>query len=282
MQKLFNHILIPLDLSSGSRHVIDKAIDIARQYKCHIHLLHVATLSSFSAVAMAEGHMSIPYDLIDNFTELEFQIKKTAGYIQTMSKGNIKVDYSILRGSWDETIIYLVNERNVDLVMIGQEGRIIKKRKMQINPDKIAAKTNVPVLTVPSNRRMTRLYSIVIPITDFLPVKKLLYGIYIASTYTTTVKLLGIETKATKDKVFMYLTKAHQLIQENSTVKVEKEIVYNENIAEAVNDFAMTHAADLVIVNPGSQSVMPGFLSALWGNIIQKYATPPVLTVNPV
>lgn len=281
MQKLFNKIIVPVDFTSRSRSAIEKAIEIAKQYNCSIHLLHVITVPAFAAVAMAEGHLSIPYNMVDNKPELEEQLKKLSRYISFISDNSIKAEYSIQKGTWDEVIIDMVNQGNYDLLLIGQKGSIIRKRKMMINPDKIAGRTNIPVITVPSNRRMTKLYSIVIPITDFLPVRKLMYGVYIAANHDTTVKLLGVENEHTKEKVQYYIDKARQVIRDNCDVRVETETIVSENVAEAVNQFAMQQAADLVILNPGTQTKMPGFFSSLLGNVIQKYSVPPVLTVSP-
>ncbi|MGK2863769.1 MAG: universal stress protein [Chitinophagaceae bacterium] len=282
MQKLFNKILLPIDFSSKSKVVLEKAIAIATEYKCSIHLLHVVSISPFEAVAMAEGHMAVPYKIMDNKEELRFHLEKLIEFIHVLGGNSIKVEQSILQGTWDEVIIDMVNEHQFDLVLIGQKGRISRKRKMLLKPDKIAAEANVPVITVPSNRRLTKLYSIVIPITDFLPVRKLMYGIYIASHYDTTIKLLGVENKKTKEQVQYYLNKAYLLIKAHSSVKVATETIVSYNVAEAVNQFAMLQSADLVIVNPGLQTKMPGLFSFLLGNILQKYSAPPVLTVNAV
>lgn len=282
MQKLFNKILVPVDFSAKSKKAVEKAVGIALDYDCSITLLHVVTTSPLSAVAVAEGHMAIPYNIIDNKTELEFQLEKLAAIARLLSANKIKTDHLVIRGTWDEVIIEMVNQHQFDLVLIGQKGRIFRKRKMMLNPDKIAAKSNIPVITIPSNRRFTRLLSIVIPITDFLPVRKLIYGVYIASKYNTTIKLLGIENEKTNVKVQFYLQKAYQLIQQNSTLKVELDTIVSNNVAEAVSQFAMIHSADLVILNPGAQTKMPGFFSALFGRIVQKYSAPPVLSINPV
>ncbi len=153
---------------------------------------------------------------------------------------------------------------------------------MQLNADRIAEKTNIPVITIPLNRTLTGLSTIVIPITDFLPVRKLMYGVYMASGHATTLRLLGVKNKVSKEKVEKYLKRSYQLIHDNSGVPVEIETVIGENVAEAVNEFAMLHSADLVILNPGSQTKMPGFFSSLFGNVIQRYSGPPVLTVNAV
>ena len=282
MQKLFNKILVPVDFSSKSKPAVEKAIAIAVQYNCSIHLLHVVTIAPFSAVAMAGGHMAVPFDLIDNKQELEFQLEKLCKHIHFESDNSIKAEYTLLNGTWNDAVIDFVHKNKIDLVLIGQKGRVFRKRNMLLNPDLIAERADVPVITIPSNRRLTRLYSIVIPITDFLPVRKLLYGIYIAFNYNTTIKLLGIENSKTREKVQYYLAKASQLIRDNCNIKVEMETIVSENVAEAVNQFAILRAADLLILNPGAQTKMPGLLSSFLGNIIQKYSAPPVLTVNRV
>jgi hypothetical protein len=78
-----------------------------------------------------------------------------------------------------------------------------------------------------------------------------------------------------------YMMKAYKLISDNCSLKVEFETTQSSNVAEAVNRYAQNISADLVIVNPGTQTKMPGVLSSLLGNIIQRYSSPPVLTVSP-
>lgn len=282
MQKLFNKILVPVDFSAKSKKAIDKAMDIALEHNCTICLLHIASIPSLGALAVPDGHISVPISLVSNNKELEFKLEKLISYIYLHTGGQIEAETRILYGGWNEGIIDFVYEHNFDLVLIGQDERFLKKRTMLLNPDLIARKTNIPVITVPSNKRITRLFSIVIPITDFLPVRKLMYGIYIASGYDTMVKLLGIENEKNHSKMEHYLQKAAKLIRDNSSVKVNIQKISSKNVAEAVERFTRKEHTDLLILNPDTQTKMPGFFSSLFGNIIQKYSTPPVLTVNPV
>lgn len=282
MQKLFNKILVPVDFSLKSKISIAKSVKLAEQYNCSIHLLHVNTISPFSTVLMAEGHMAIPSEMINNKSELEFKLKKYCEYAESLAVKPIRVEGIIQKGTWNDVIIDIVKQNKFDLILIGQKSSILRKRKMLLNPDKIAQKTNVPVITIPSNRRLSNLSTLVIPITDFLPVRKLMYGIYLASGNKTSLKLLGIENEKTKDHVRYYMKKAYQLVNDNCNLKVELELIASNNVAEAVNQFAMINSTDLVIVNPGTQTKMPGVLSSLFGNIIQKYVVPPVLTITPL
>ncbi len=281
MQKLFNKILIPVDFSTGSKVAVEKAVEIARQYRCSIHLLYVHP-HAFAVMPVANGSYRALTEMIDNKKEIDTQFEKICRYIAEISKSTITAECSMVNGSWNYAIVDFITANNIDLVLIGEQATLLGKKELLANPDFIAEKANVPVITVPPGRHLNKLYCIVIPVTDFLPVKKLVYGIYMAYNLDCTIKLLGIENAATERKMQHYLAKAADLIKDNCNVKVETETMVSTNVADAVNKFAISEAADLIIVNPGTQTKMPGLFSTLLNKVIQKYSLPPVLTVNPV
>lgn len=280
MQKLFNKILVPVDFSSKSKSAIEKAVEISTRYNCSIYLLHVVTASPFELISITESPIGIPYHIIDKNLQLEFQLEKQADFAKRLAGDSIKIGFGLTKGSWDKTIIDLVNEQKFDLVLIGQKRKIMGNRNMLINPDKIAVNTNIPVITVPSNPKIASLYSIVIPITDYLPVRKLMYGIYIAAGNNTSIKLLGIENEQTREKVQYYIAKAYRLIRDNCNVKVELETMFCDNVADAVNKHSILKSGGMVILNPGAQTKMRGLFASLIGCIVHKYSMPPILTVT--
>ncbi|MEO6730768.1 MAG: universal stress protein [Ferruginibacter sp.] len=280
MQKLFNRLLVPVDFSGRSKKAIEKAIDLAKQYNCSIHLLHVTPpdYGNWSVATYPANSMLAP----DNKAELEFKLAGLCITEVASCGSTIDISYSVVQGAWNESVIDFANTLGFDLILINQPESAMRNRKMLLDPNIIASKTNAPVITVPTNRSITKLYSIVVPVTDFLPVRKLMYGVYIATNYNSIIKLLGIENPDTKNKVMHYMMKAHKLISDNCGVKVELEKLSGMNVADAVTRYVHDKPTDLVILNPGTQTRMPGFFSGLLGNIIQKYAAPPILTVNPL
>lgn len=282
MRKLFNKILVPVDFSKVSEELINKAIEIAHEYHCSIYLLHVISEVPFAFIGMIQANMAVSYSVTDNRTEVEYKMKKLVDQMHLSAGESISIQYGIMKGDWLSVIDELVAQHHFDLIIIGQKRKCSQKRTLLVNPDKLAEITNIPVITIPVNRRLTKLFAIVIPITDFLPVNKLMYGIYMASIYNTTIKLLGVANEKTKDKVHYYVQKAFNLLYENTQVKVQTEIMLSQNVAEAVYEFAMLESADLVILNPGTETSMPGFFSAIFRNIIQRYTAPPVLTIAPL
>ncbi len=282
MRKLFNKILVPVDFSKVSEELVNKAIEIAHEYHCSIYLLHVISEVPFAFIGMIQANMAVSYSVTDNRTEVEYKMKKLVDQMHLSAGESISIQYGIMKGDWLSVIDELVAQHHFDLIIIGQKRKCSQKRTLLVNPDKLAEITNIPVITIPVNRRLTKLFAIVIPITDFLPVNKLMYGIYMASIYNTTIKLLGVANEKTKDKVHYYVQKAFNLLYENTQVKVQTEIMLSQNVAEAVYEFAMLESADLVILNPGTETSMPGFFSAIFRNIIQRYTAPPVLTIAPL
>ncbi len=282
MQKLFNKILVPVDFSAESVFAIIKAAALATQYNCSLTLLHVVNPTPFDGVMYAE-HNLFQTDRFSLLSEkLKSKLEGLAHSIHENVNDQLKIESAVTIGYWNDVVIDFIRNNGVDLVLIGQKKRLYQKRKMILNPDFVTSKSNIPVITVPSNRNMTGLHSIVIPVTDFLPIRKLIYGVYIASQNKCVIRLLGIQNKKTQTRINYYLKKAYQLIHDHCDLQVELETVYNVNVADAINQYAKDNSAGLVILNPGSQTKMPGFFSRLWGNIIQKYAVPPVLTVNPI
>ncbi|HYM95326.1 MAG TPA: universal stress protein, partial [Chitinophagaceae bacterium] len=163
-------------------------------------------------------------------------------------------------------------------------GRL-ESNTTNLDANRIAGKTNAAIITIPENRRINHLYSIVIPITDFIPLKKLMYGIYFARYYHTTIHLLGVvheqDYMYTK-KVQKYLQRSYQLIRDNCNVPIDMTIKDGLNVAEVVKEYTTKNNADLVIVNPGRQSRLRGRAFGLFAAFLQKKVNPPVLTIGQI
>jgi nucleotide-binding universal stress UspA family protein len=280
MEKLFHKILVPVDFSFRSVKAVEKAIATAAAYKCSITLLHAVTQHPFATIALTEGHTQVPYDLIDNRTELEYQLAKLVDHALKKVNGFIPVHTAIVHGHWDDAVIDYVNRYSIDCVMVGQRSRFQRKRKLLLNPDKVAASTHVPVITIPVNKNITRVKKIVVPVTDFLPVRKLQYAEYIARYSKATVELLVIEQETRQQVTGNYVQTAMEWLR-SCGARVKVAFVKHTNTAAAVRDYAAQKGADLLILNPGVQTTLPGWWSSLLGNIIQKYSLPPVMTVTP-
>lgn len=190
--------------------------------------------------------------------------------------------YSIRKGRWEQQMIDTVKQSRCDLVLIGHDEDRRPDRNMQVDPDRIAAETDIPVISMPYERRLTHIYSILIPVTHFLPIRKLMYGAYIASKNQASLKLLGVETAHSKERTRYFLKKSYELIHESSSVYVGLALTETENVAAAVGMLAREEATDLVLVNPGEETRLPGSLLSPQHKTLSKASSSPVLIINPL
>ena len=280
MSKLFSSILVPIDLSGNSTLPLGKAIDFATEYSCNIHLLTVNPISPLLSVFEPANELAYEEEF-NNKQELNYNLQKIAENIRRMSGNKIEAEATVLQGNRDEVVVSFVRQNKIDLILIGQKGNQLTRRKMKFHPNRIAARTGIPVVTIPANRRITRLLSLVIPVASGFPLRKIQYAICLASKFKTRIQLLGIKNASTEKHLGYFIDEAIRYIKRNSDSLVEWEIVNNGNIAQAVNQFAMLKSTDLIIVNPGTETNMHGYFSGMIGDVIQKFSAPPVMTITP-
>ncbi len=280
MQKLFNKILVPVDFSAPSRKAVAKAVQLAGQYQCSITLMHVTGIHA-GAGPFYEGEINKKY--IDNRKETEFRLKKIAAAGCNNAGVHLNdINTEVQVGSWNDCMTNYINKHKIDLVMVGQKNILSVLSSAKFNADIIASKTNVPVITIPYRKKITRLNTILIPVTDFLPVRKIMYGIYMATASNATLQLLQVKNRKPGDSSEYYLYKSYRLIQENCSIHADMQTVKGDNVAAAITEYMQGKNADLVIVNPGEQTKMPGFFSRLLGRLIQQQTESPVMTLSPL
>lgn len=275
MVNLFTKILVPVDFLPTTLNTVERAVDLARQYRCSIHLLHVIS-DQPGGIA---NHDRYNTNWKPNANGPEVQLDRFIAHIQRISGNGVKATYSIERGAWNPRIIKVVNEKNYDLVLLGRPDKIARRKKWTLNADTIAAETNVPVMTIPGSRRLRKFYSILIPVTDFLPLRKLVYGTYMASNYHANVKLLGVEQAKHEDKTAFFLEKSFDLVRNSPAFEVNSEMSKNHFVAEAVEAMSIN---DLVILNPGMREDRPDAATGPAAREADKFADFSVLTVNPI
>lgn len=274
--------MVTVDFSNRSKRAAVKSLLLAEEFRSAVTFIHITDTMPLKTAPAAKRLFSQNYVTPGNLKEIDTRLGKIIRVAVAKTGAKTDVSTVVLSGTWHDRLIDYVNNHVIDLVIISQRGSFSLKSASKFNPDKIAAATNVPVITIPSNRQITRLRSILIPVTDFLPVRKIMYGIYMASANNATLKLLGVENGGNTEKSEYYLYKTYKLIRDNCAVNIELGTIKGNNVAEAVNEYALRSTADLIIVNPGTQTRMAGFFSAFFNNILQKNAAFPVMTISPL
>lgn len=282
MYKLFNNILVPVNLSAASERAVEKGITLANVYSCNIHLLYAGSPQVQTTGLKKMFHFSSLVQA-NSDTKSELKLKALAKSFQSSLTNGLKVFTSIEKGNPNDVAIKYIIHNKIDLVLETVYSRSIKRNKLSLDINRVAGKTAAAVITIPEDRRISHLYSIVIPVTDFIPLKKLMYGIYLARYYKTTIHLLGIiheQDFEYSQRVQKYLHRSYQLIRDNCDTPIDLTVREGSNVAEVVKEYVISNNTDLVIVNPGRQSRLKSYIPGWFVGMLQKNIYPPVLTIG--
>ena len=267
----FNKLLIPVDFSLNTGLAIKKATGLITADKTVLHLLHVVNPYR-------------PVEALAARTQLEELGRRTKE-----DHPEAAVRTHILKGvSPQRMIIECSKMLTPDLIVIGKNN---PRRHWpfsnhwlpyhSISPAALARKTNCPVLTAKPGSIDSRTRLIVIPIRDFLPERKLEWGILLAKKYKAQIHLLAIQEKQ-KDGLPQVFLKAYHHLRESLHHPIEFSTAMQQNPARAALDYAELVMADLILVNPVTESDVAGFTGSRHiSDLLERDSKIQVLDVEP-
>lgn len=281
MKSFFNHILVPVLFNSDTPHVIGKAIDAANEFNCDLHLLHVQTGAPYMYF-LRKGPGDSPF-FQDNMEELETRMESLVDENRHALSDGLLLSGTVMKGSWQLAMKEIIFTTDIDLVIIpNYSGKLAEASMRQIDISNLSLQTQCPVLTVTHDFDVSRLQNIVVPVNDYLPLKKLTAATFLARKFKGMVHLVGHGNSApTKDKLdTTWLTKAYQLLTEYTDVKIHCGQEGGTMEDEAL-EYARRVEADLIVVNPGKESQPRGWINRWLGKYIYHESGIPILTISP-
>jgi nucleotide-binding universal stress UspA family protein len=275
MNKLFNNILVPIDFSDVSELAIEKAIDIGNHFRCNVHLVFVQaqgllikqpgqlTRSLQGRPADAEAKL---YQLQNKFT---YQLHP-----------GLSMHACIRRGNRTRTVVEYALRHHIDLVIIGRTTNLFPGN---YNIREITRRIECPVLSVRRDSPQQGLSNIVLPVCSMLPIRKIMFASYLARKYNSKIHLLAVAGEGEDERADrnQYLHKAYQLLKDNTNLNIECHTMRGHNIAETTLRFAEKIDADLIVVNPGNESKLSGFINKVFDGSLFNESKIPVMTISP-
>lgn len=268
----FNKILIPVDFSLNTEIALKKAAGLIGHDEGTLHLLHVLKPGKQAT------HQFKLWAVEKELDQLRDTIRERYP--------NLRVKTHVLKGhSVQRLIVDCAAMLKPDLMVIGKQNN---RRHWgifpHISPDVIAKKSNCPVLTVKPGSVESRTKVIVIPIRDFLPERKLELGVLLAKRYKAQIHLLALQDHPEPKEwalpqVFL---KAYHHLREHLHHPIEYSASGRHNPAKATLNYAELIMADMILVNPETESGMSSFTG--WRHIsdlLAKDSKIQVLDVEP-
>lgn len=271
MAIFFSKLLIPVDFTLNTEIAIKKAISLIGTDKVVLHLLHVV-------------HPRRPLSALAARTRLDQLAQR------------VKADYPgpeikthILKGAVQKMIIECANMLTPDIIIIGKQNQRrrwsptwainLLTNTTKLSPDTLARKTNSPVLTAKPGSIDSRTRVIVIPIRDFLPQRKLEWGILLARRYRAQVHLLAIQKDSHEEALPQAFLKAYHQLRESLHHPIEFSAITRHDLARATLSYAELIMADLILLNPATESGIGG--SRHISDLLKRDSKIQVLDVEP-
>lgn len=243
MKFAFNNILVPVDFTINTEVAIAKAMALADTGNAQIHLLHIRRRDDDLPGSINAGGQC---------DQLERWQKVLEGY-----QPGLKVSWWIdAAPSTTAGIVHHANTHSCDLVVIGKSRKNHWLRFSDtIVPRRIAAQTGVPVLTARPGALQTKVRTIVVPITETLPLSKMTALSLLCSRLHPTIHLVAFGSDAAvSSESAAYLLQVYQWVRSHLHCPVEYALLDGGFRSRSLLSYAEKVQADLLLVYPEQET----------------------------
>lgn len=202
--------------------------------------------------------------------------------MQVADRFNCKVhvlrvaDNFLNRGKTERAIAEYVAIHHIDLILAQKSHHLLPFFPMGLDVNRVAARTNCPVLSL-CDLSFNGIRNIVLPITGYLPMRRIMLATYLARTFNASVHLISLTSSdaTANSRNQAYLQKTFQLLKENTSVAVKCNTMEGRSIADTALEYAKRIKADLILANPGAESLLSG---RMFGKFLFNQSSIPVIT----
>ena len=270
MYRLFNNILIPVDLRRDTLPMVEKALIIATRFDSNVHLLYVMKKSIWPL-------QNFPKQIAHKKKQLN-ELKEK--YSPSIAKGFL-LHTQVTEGDLENSVADYAAISHIDLILAQKRTSFIPGFPAGLNINRLASKTNAAVLSLLPTPSFRGIKNIVLPVSGYLPLRRIMLATYLAKNFHSAIHLIGLTGSAvlTDAKCHAYLEKAYQLLRENTNLPIKCKTIIGENIADTTLEYAKRVEASLILVNQGSESLMSGPSNPMFAKFLFNQTSIPVITV---
>lgn len=282
MSSLFKSILIPVDFSCNTVVAVNQATELACTNGSTIHLLHVIRPKRlWGVIPVAHQSRSSLMEnyhakkIISKLDELKHAIEGSVSYC--------KVNTYVTEGTVYRNIQDAAKQIKPQLIVIGKNSNHkYFSLTNSVCSNGLAKSTGYPVLTVMKNTDDTKIKIIVVPVGSFIPNRKIELVIELVKRYRATIHLVTIpnesDCKETKGNSFL---ETYRVLKTGLTNSIEHHILKGNNFPKAILEYAECIGADLILVNPGSETKISNFTGKHINDVLTTSSKLKILSIEP-
>lgn len=267
--KLFSNILIPVGFDLNNPLTIENAIQIANEYQCDVHLLYILPQHQYHIFSA-----TVTPDVLQD-AMVKMNTLRTS-YDAQLTRG-LSLHTSIQSGDRFTIVKDYVISHYIDLVLLTDNDSFFSGEQWYIN--RLIKQTGCAALTANGHFQIGNIRNIILPVDNYIPVKKITVAASLARKYNAIIHLVQnrkrwLASGNTQD----YAKKAYRLLRNSSLDHIHYVETSDDDNTQDVLTYARHVQADIIITNPDA----PGSRwRSLLCNLFKKRTSISTLTLAP-
>ncbi len=281
MSILLSNILVPVDFSVNTEVAVKKAIELVQSPGAVIHLLHVSSPQHvWNHILSRNGRSYIDKEKNDSEALRKLKGWKIAIEL-TIPPTTVKI--CMLEGTVHAKIIQVAVQIKAQLIIIA------KKRSpdffglsRSVYPNRLAKSSSCPVLTIRRGSMQNKIKTIVVPVRSFIPYRKIELAMEFAKRDRAKIHVVTLQSKMVSWNTDRnYLLETYRLLKSRLTNAVEYHVLNGTNLPRATLDYAKHIGADMILVNPFSETKITVFTGKHMNDLLLASSKLQILSVEP-
>lgn len=259
---MFRNILLPVDFEINTEMAVRKALELSDSAETVIHLYHVQrpTFSLKSLFSSLWSDTSVLKSFVTD--EIHYKMAQWKEMIES-EYPDIKVISCVDHSRRvQKMIVQKAKEITADLIVIGKHSYHNWFPFLNtVFPNRIAKSTGCPVLTFKPGSVYTKIRTIVVPIGTSVPQRKVELIVALKQKFRITIHLVTVMSKKQNaDDFSAYsLLETYRFLKDTVQCPLSHEVLHGENIAQSTFDYAKNIKADMLLLEPESETKLSSF-----------------------
>jgi nucleotide-binding universal stress UspA family protein len=252
MHNKIKTILVPTDYSETAKNAAEYAIELAKNIKAKIVLLHVFD------VPVTVTDIPVVINTFDDFEKIKKeQLKVYEQKLIAKYGTEINISSVLKPGYINDEINDVVKQKNIDLIVMGITGvGRLPELIIGSNVSRVIKSVECPTITVHENVKYEAIKKIAFAcdyddIEDSQALDKLIEFTKLLSAKLLLINIVDPSVKPTYKKTLSASLLEHVLDKVEHTVSFRK----NEDIIEGINNFVDHHKIDMLVMLPKKHSI---------------------------
>ena len=258
MRNTFRNILVPVDFSINTDVAIKKAMEFSGE-ETVIHLLHIQS-DMFMGLSARTYQFLINNNAQTNRNVVENNLQRWKWQIEESTSAKV-CTWLTYAHSVPTAIEQKAIKVQADLVIIGKSSSHSWLPFLNtVMPSLLAEKTGIPFLTVKPGSLHSTVSKVIVPVTSELSNQKMeiidtLCHVFQAKIYLVTFMENGKPSDLNVSCLMQFLSS----LQKKPGCDVEYAVLHGNNKARELLQFAESIQADMLLVNPHSETKIGSF-----------------------